>query len=110
MPLVLRSFRCSPTLSDDVEIGSAAQVARRTLVTSSYALIKSYFEPPDQSLPTTGALLGTLERRDSEHLSVLTVGNGSPHGGGPFEVYVASGPVDEGDGLFGSMAVPEPST
>ena len=65
--------------------------------------------------PTTGAFMGTLDGKDGKPLFIqdlwaLTVGNGSSLGGSPFNVYFTAGLVDEGGGLFGSLAVPEPST
>jgi uncharacterized protein (TIGR03118 family) len=65
--------------------------------------------------PTTGAFVGTIEGADGnprviDGLWGLTVGNGSAAGGSLGSLYFTAGPNGESDGLFGSLAVPEPST
>ena len=65
--------------------------------------------------PTTGAFVGTLDGTDGGPLVIdglwgLTVGNGSAAGGSLNSLYFTAGPNGESDGLFGSLAVPEPST
>ena len=40
----------------------------------------------------------------------LTIGNGSALGGSLDTLFFTAGPNGESDGLFGSLAVPEPST
>jgi uncharacterized protein (TIGR03118 family) len=69
--------------------------------------------------PTTGAFVGALDGTDGSPLVIdglwgLTVGNGfsgPPFSGGSLDtIYFTAGPNVESDGLFGSLAVPEPST
>jgi hypothetical protein len=65
--------------------------------------------------PTTGAFVGTIDGADGNPLVIdglwgLTVGNGSAMGGSLNSLYFTAGPNGESDGLFGSLAVPEPST
>ncbi|HSU99978.1 MAG TPA: TIGR03118 family protein, partial [Roseiarcus sp.] len=65
--------------------------------------------------PTTGAFVGTLDGSDGSPLVIdglwgLTVGNGSAAGGSLDTLFFTAGPNGESDGLFGSLAVPEPST
>ncbi len=64
---------------------------------------------------TTGAFAGTLDGSDGNPLVIdglwgLSVGNGSAVGGSLNTLYFTAGPNGEGDGLFGSLTVPEPST
>ena len=68
---------------------------------------------------TTGAFVGALDGTDGSPLVIdglwgLTIGNGSSgppfSGGGLNTIYFTAGPNGESDGLFGSLAVPEPST
>ena len=64
--------------------------------------------------PTTGAFEGALDGSDGSPLVIdglwgLTIGNGSA-GGSLNTLYFTAGPNGESDGLFGSLAVPEPST
>jgi hypothetical protein len=64
--------------------------------------------------PTTGAFEGALDGNDGSPLVIdglwgLTIGNGSA-GGSLNTLYFTAGPNGESDGLFGSLAVPEPST
>ena len=64
---------------------------------------------------TTGALVGTIDGADGNPLVIdglwgLTVGNGSAMGGSLDTLFFTAGPNGESDGLFGSLAVPEPST
>jgi uncharacterized protein (TIGR03118 family) len=63
---------------------------------------------------TTGAFVGTLDGTDGSPLVIdglwgLTIGNGSA-GGSLDTLFFTAGPNGESDGLFGSLAVPEPST
>jgi uncharacterized protein (TIGR03118 family) len=65
--------------------------------------------------PTTGAFVGTLDGSDGSPLVIdglwgLTIGNGSAAGGSLNTLFFTAGPNGESDGLFGSLAVPEPST
>ena len=65
--------------------------------------------------PNTGAPKGTLDGRDGNPLVIdglwgLTIGNGSAAGGSLNTLFFTAGPNGESDGLFGSLAVPEPST
>ncbi|HEY1884824.1 MAG TPA: TIGR03118 family protein [Roseiarcus sp.] len=65
--------------------------------------------------PTTGAFVGTIDGADGNPLVIdglwgLTVGNGSAMGGSSDALFFTAGPNDESDGLFGTLAVPEPST
>jgi uncharacterized protein (TIGR03118 family) len=65
--------------------------------------------------PTTGAFVGTLDGADGnprviDGLWGLTVGNGSATGGSLDTLFFTAGPNGESDGLFGSLAIPEPST
>ena len=65
--------------------------------------------------PTTGAFVGALDGSDGSPLVIdglwgLTVGNGSTAGGSLNTLFFTAGPNGESDGLFGSLAVPEPST
>ena len=65
--------------------------------------------------PTTGAFVGTLDGSDGSPLVIdglwgLTIGNGSAAGGSLNTLFFTAGPNRESDGLFGSLAVPEPST
>ena len=63
---------------------------------------------------TTGAFVGTLDGSNGDPLVIdglwgLTIGNGS--GAGSLNaIYFTAGPNGEGDGLFGVLTVPEPST
>lgn len=63
--------------------------------------------------PTTGALLGTLQGANGnvqiDGLWGLAFGNGSTAGTAN-SLYFTAGPNDEGNGLFGAVAVPEPTT
>jgi uncharacterized protein (TIGR03118 family) len=64
--------------------------------------------------PTTGAFVGTIDGADGNPLVIdglwgLTIGNGFA-GGSPDTLFFTAGPNGESDGLFGSLAVPEPST
>jgi len=64
---------------------------------------------------TTGAFVGALDGNDGSPLVIdglwgLTVGNGSAAGGSLDTLFFTAGPNGESDGLFGSLAVPEPST
>jgi uncharacterized protein (TIGR03118 family) len=64
---------------------------------------------------TTGAFVGTLDGADGSPLVIdglwgLTIGNGSAAGGSLDTLFFTAGPNGEMDGLFGSLAVPEPST
>ena len=64
---------------------------------------------------TTGAFVGALDGSDGSPLVIdglwgLTVGNGSAAGGSLNTLFFTAGPNGESDGLFGSLAVPEPST
>ena len=64
---------------------------------------------------TTGAFAGALDGTDGSPLVIdglwgLTIGNGSAAGGSLNTLYFTAGPNGEMDGLFGSLAVPEPST
>ena len=64
--------------------------------------------------PATGNLVGTLMDKSNTPIAIdglwgLDFGNGSS--GGPTDVlYFTAGPGDEGHGLLGSIAVPEPGT
>ena len=65
--------------------------------------------------PTTGTFVGTLDGTDGSPLVIdglwgLTIGNGSAAGGSLDTLFFTAGPNHEMDGLFGSLAVPEPST
>jgi uncharacterized protein (TIGR03118 family) len=65
--------------------------------------------------PNTGAPKGTLDGTDGNPLVIdglwgLTIGNGSAAGGSLETLFFTAGPNGESDGLFGSLAVPEPST
>jgi uncharacterized protein (TIGR03118 family) len=65
--------------------------------------------------PTTGAFVGTLDGSNGSPLVIdglwgLTIGNGSAAGGSLNTLFFTAGPNGESDGLFGSLAVPEPST
>jgi uncharacterized protein (TIGR03118 family) len=65
--------------------------------------------------PTTGAFVGALDGSDGSPLVIdglwgLTIGNGSAAGGSLNTLFFTAGPNGESDGLFGSLAVPEPST
>jgi uncharacterized protein (TIGR03118 family) len=65
--------------------------------------------------PTTGMFVGTLDGTDGSPLVIdglwgLTIGNGSVAGGSLDTVFFTAGPDGESHGLFGSLAVPEPST
>ena len=65
--------------------------------------------------PTTGAFVGTIDGADGNPLVIdgltgLTVGNGSVTGGSLDTLFFTAGPNGESDGLFGSLAIPEPST
>jgi uncharacterized protein (TIGR03118 family) len=68
---------------------------------------------------TTGAFVGTLDGANGKPLVIdglwgLTIGNGfsgPPFSGGRLDtLYFTAGPNGESNGLFGSLAVPEPST
>jgi uncharacterized protein (TIGR03118 family) len=64
---------------------------------------------------TTGAFVGALDGSDGSPLVIgglwgLTIGNGSAAGGSLNTLFFTAGPNGESDGLFGSLAVPEPST
>jgi uncharacterized protein (TIGR03118 family) len=64
--------------------------------------------------PTTGAFVGALDRSDGSPLVIaglwgLTIGNEAA-GGSLNTLFFTAGPNHESDGLFGSLAVPEPST
>jgi uncharacterized protein (TIGR03118 family) len=64
---------------------------------------------------TTGAFVGTIDGSDGNPLVIdglwgLTVGNGSAMGGSLDTLFFTAGPNHESDGLFGRLAVPEPST
>src|SRR5260370_41251629 len=65
--------------------------------------------------PSTGACVGTLDGSSGSPLVIdglwgLTIGNGSAAGGSLNTLFFTAGPNGESDGLFGSLAVPEPST
>ena len=65
--------------------------------------------------PTTGTFEGALDGSDGSPLVIdglwaLTIGNGSAAGGSLNTLFFTAGPNGESDGLFGSLAVPEPST
>jgi len=55
-------------------------------------------------------LTGRTAARSSSTLWGLTIGNGSAAGGSLDTLFFTAGPNHEMDGLFGSLAVPEPST
>ena len=64
--------------------------------------------------PSTDAFLGQLLGSDGSPLAIdglwgLTPGNGG-QAGSPQFIYFSAGPNDEGHGLFGVLAVPEPGT
>jgi uncharacterized protein (TIGR03118 family) len=63
---------------------------------------------------TTGVFVGTLDGSNGSPLVIdglwgLTIGNGSA-AGSLNTLFFTAGPNGENDGLFGSLAVPEPST
>lgn len=64
--------------------------------------------------PTTGAFLGTLTDAAGNQIVIdglwgLMFGNGA-HGASPNALFFTAGINDEANGLFGTLAVPEPST
>ncbi len=64
--------------------------------------------------PTTGAFIGTMTDKDGNPIEIdglwgLSFGNGV-NGGDLDKLYFTAGPEDETHGLFGSLAVPLPST